>query len=299
MLEQRADSGVVQPTVCVLTGDVNLSKNVATALVQPDVGEPDLLKHWHTEASNAAKSGDVAFVKGTASKAWDVSIGASYEDRGMRKDSHDFFGMTLNVPLVQVPSSPMLPPMPTTNIPTEPGKAEHSASASSGAPQIAFTIDLKEDWAIDEGKAEASRDAGNVQKRTSDTGITEEGTAATSSGVPQPAAAEATEDRRSWKREREWDNAALPGRGPRNALTYNVAEGILKDMRRWYEERLDGEDVSVAVKHLHPCLFNTVTVPLNADIGIQTSALLSLRTSLRARSWSSPRSMWPIRSARS
>ena len=72
MLEQRANSGVVQPTVCVLTGDVNLSKNVATALVQPDVGEPDLLKHWHTEASNAAKSGDVAFVKGTPSKAWDI-----------------------------------------------------------------------------------------------------------------------------------------------------------------------------------------------------------------------------------
>ena len=32
--------------------------------------------------------------KGTASKAWDVSIGASYEDRGMRRDQHDFFGNT-------------------------------------------------------------------------------------------------------------------------------------------------------------------------------------------------------------
>ena len=81
MLEKKANSGVVQRTVCVLTGDVNLSKAVCTALVQPDVGEPDLLNHWHTEASNAAKSGDVAFVKGAASKTWDVSIGFSYADR--------------------------------------------------------------------------------------------------------------------------------------------------------------------------------------------------------------------------
>jgi hypothetical protein len=153
--------------------------------------------------------------------------------------------------------------MPTTNIPTEPENAEHSASAAAENPPTPVVVSTK-DCTIDEGKAEASRDAGDVQKRMSDTGITEEGTAATS-GVPQPAAAESTEDRRSSKRDREWDNAALPGRGPRNALTYNVAEGILKDMRRWYEERLDGEDVSVAWKHLHQCLFKTVTVPLSDD----------------------------------
>ena len=189
---------------------MNLSKDTATALVQPDVGQPDLLNHWHTQASNAAKSGDVAFLKGTPSKAWDITIGKSWEDRGMRKDDHDFFGVTLKVPLVQVPSSPMLPQMPTTNIPKEPVKAEHSASASSGAPQSAaaenpltpFVVSTK-DCTIDEGKAEASRDAGDVQKRMSDTGITEDGTAATS-GVPQPAAAESTEARRSSKRNREW-----------------------------------------------------------------------------------------------
>ena len=105
MLEQKANSGVVQPTVCVLTGDVNLSKDSATSIAQPEFGEPDLVNHWHTEASNAAKSGDVAFVRGAASKAWDVTIGFSYEDRGMRNDQHDFFGMTLKVPLVQVPPS--------------------------------------------------------------------------------------------------------------------------------------------------------------------------------------------------
>ena len=66
------------------------------------------------------------------------------------------------------------------------------------------------------------------------------------------------------KAQSKWDNAAPPGLGLRNALTHSDA--ILKDMRRWYEERLDGEDVSVAWKHLQQCLFKTVTVPLDADI---------------------------------
>ena len=64
----------------------------------------------------------------------------------------------------------------------------------------------------------------------------------------------------------EWDNAAPPGPGPRNALTYRVADAILVDMRNWYEARLEGEDVSAAWKHLHQCLFKRVTVPLDADM---------------------------------
>ena len=98
--------------------------------------------------------------------------------------------------------------------------------------------------------------------------------AATPSGVPQPAAAESTEEQEEKQVKRTSDTgtaekgtaAKPPGSGPRNALTHNVADAILKDMRRWYEERLDGEDVSVAWKHLQQCLFRTVTVPLHADI---------------------------------
>ena len=104
-LQDKANSGVVQPAVCILTGDVNLEKDSANALVQHEFGEPHLQEHWHTEISNAALLGDVAFVTGAASKAWDVTIGASYLDRGMGKDQHDFFGMTLKVPLVQVPTT--------------------------------------------------------------------------------------------------------------------------------------------------------------------------------------------------
>ena len=98
---------------------MNLSKDVATALLQPDEGEPDVVKHWHTETSVGAKSGDFAFVKGTPSWAWDISIGASYDERGMRNDQHDFFRIASKVPLVwKLPETKRnLPPMPTITPP--------------------------------------------------------------------------------------------------------------------------------------------------------------------------------------
>ena len=194
----------MQPTVCVLTGDVNLSRDAANAAAQPDVGEPDLLNHWHTEASNAAKSGDVVFVKGAASKSWDVSIGSSYNGRGMSRGQHDI-GMALEVPLVQEsPPSSMLPPRPTPASPSASSGAPHpvasGGSASSAAPQPvaaenppSLVMDLTEDRTTDEGMAAASRDAGTAQSRTADTGTVDEATVGTSSGVPQPAAANSTE----------------------------------------------------------------------------------------------------------
>ena len=38
----------------------------------------------------------------------DVPIGASYKDRGVRNDSHDFFGVTVSVPLFRIPETPAL-----------------------------------------------------------------------------------------------------------------------------------------------------------------------------------------------
>ena len=109
------------PLCALLLATCTSAKTSPPLFVQLDVGKPDLLNHWHTEASKAAKSGDVASVKGTTAKSWDVNIGSRYLDKGMRNDSHDFFGMALNVPLVQR---------------QHPEKAQHPASASSGAHQI-------------------------------------------------------------------------------------------------------------------------------------------------------------------
>ena len=185
-LEQKANSGIVQPTVCVLTGDVNLTEELTTDVVQPDVGEPDLVNHWHTETSNERKSGDVAFVKGTSSKPFDVSIGVSYRDRGMRHDQHDFFGMTLKVPLVQDPSTLMPPP----------GLETHQASASGNVLQRAAVESTQVRTGVEQESQEKQE-----ENPTTDEGKPDERTETTSSGVLQPAATESTEDRRGLKRE--------------------------------------------------------------------------------------------------
>ena len=72
--------------VAVLAGDPNLTIQQADPAVQHGEGTPDIFSHWHIETSNAGFGGDILFVKGTTSTPFDVSIGKSYEDRGIRKD---------------------------------------------------------------------------------------------------------------------------------------------------------------------------------------------------------------------
>ena len=71
---------------------------------------PNVLTQWHTQTSGATLSGDVAFVRGCESQAFDVTIGRSYKDRGMRIDCHDFFGVTIAVPLFDMPPDKKLRP---------------------------------------------------------------------------------------------------------------------------------------------------------------------------------------------
>ena len=101
-LEDSANSGALQPTVCVLTGDMNLDRYHADTVVQPDCGELDVLNRWHTQTSAAALPGDVAFIRGTPSEAFEIEIGRSYPNRGIRHDMHDCFGFELRIPLVHM-----------------------------------------------------------------------------------------------------------------------------------------------------------------------------------------------------
>ena len=103
---RKAKSSAFQPAVSVLCGDVNLDRDNADACCQADHGDPDVSTHWYTQTSSAARSGDVAFVRGCPSEAFDISVGASYSDRGMRKDCHDCFGITVSVPLFGSASVP-------------------------------------------------------------------------------------------------------------------------------------------------------------------------------------------------
>ena len=108
-LENRANSAALQPTVCVLTGDVNLNQQSAYTVVQPEVGQTNVEEHWHTQTARAALPGDVAFIKGTGSTNFPISIGCSYPGTGVRGNRHDFFGFELSVPLVKDPSLSPVP----------------------------------------------------------------------------------------------------------------------------------------------------------------------------------------------
>ena len=62
-------------------------------------GVPSFETDWHTRAAAVGPSGDVMLIHGSDSRVFDIDIGKSYEDRGMRHDSHDAFGVTVQVPL--------------------------------------------------------------------------------------------------------------------------------------------------------------------------------------------------------
>ena len=98
---RTVSSGASQPAapVFALTGDVNLNKAESDTIVQLESGEPSLVTQWRVLTSNAAKSGDVLFIKGALGEAFDVTVGESYTDRGIRKDQHDFFGVALSIPM--------------------------------------------------------------------------------------------------------------------------------------------------------------------------------------------------------
>ena len=62
-------------------------------------GHSKVNTQWQVLTSNAGLSGDVLFLKGAVGQALDVSVGASYKDRGIRNDDHDFFGVALSIPM--------------------------------------------------------------------------------------------------------------------------------------------------------------------------------------------------------
>ena len=99
--QKAASSSASQPTepVIVLTGDVNLDKNICDSIVQKEAGELSVHTQWQVMTSNAELSGDVLFIKGACGETFDVTVGKSYDDRGMRNDIHDFFGIALQIPM--------------------------------------------------------------------------------------------------------------------------------------------------------------------------------------------------------
>ena len=54
--------------------------------------------------------------------------------------------------------------------------------------------------------------------------------------------------------------------GPRHALTHGVQDGLLEELYRWYEERLEEGTVTSAWQHLQQCLFRRVRVSIETDM---------------------------------
>ena len=68
ILEKASNNFPIQRTVAVLCGDVNLYQADADACCQVQKGVSDVHTHWHTETSNEALLGDVAFIRGCESR---------------------------------------------------------------------------------------------------------------------------------------------------------------------------------------------------------------------------------------
>ena len=250
LLEEKAataSSGASQPTapVIVLTGDVNIDRAVADSVVQPEIGEPSVGSQWQVMTSAAARSGDVLFVKGAFGEALNVSVGASYADRGIRNDSHDFFGVALSIPMSDKTQrgQKRQPAGGATQPASKEHRQDNPRSSGSGAPQP--DARLPED---------------PNEKRVAKNKVAYTKAQFLAFYEPQE------------RGEREWAAAPLAGRkGRRNALTGRVmptAEAILEDMYEWYQSHVDEEEVALSTvfRHLQNTLFKNVTVELREDV---------------------------------
>ena len=87
-----------QPIVPVLGGACYLSKQTAEEATQPmQPEEPNWRTVWQEHATTATLSGDLIFVKGAHAKSFDLPLGPSHRNWGVRNRSHDAIAIELRV----------------------------------------------------------------------------------------------------------------------------------------------------------------------------------------------------------
>ena len=88
--------------VLLLAGDCNLPSYLAeqgVAHLQPqDVANADEV--WQVKTTTNDCLGDACFVKGCSVAVFEVEVGISYPEQGMRPDGHDALGIVLKLPLL-------------------------------------------------------------------------------------------------------------------------------------------------------------------------------------------------------
>ena len=98
LMANAPSDSAAQPVVYVLVGDCNLSRELAEEATQALQPEPaDWKSVWHVHATTAALGGDLIFVKGANAHSFDLPVGYSHRDRGIRHDTHDAIGIELRV----------------------------------------------------------------------------------------------------------------------------------------------------------------------------------------------------------
>ena len=248
ILEKASNSRVLQPTVAILCGDVNLNQDNADACCQPRKGDamPDVLTQWHTQTSTPALSGDVAFVRGCTSRAFDVTIGSSYKDRGIRNDCHDFFGVTVAVPLFPIPQ----------------GKKVQKVR------QVTFSV---EELSVEDTPKDSEMKVEELSVK-----IEQKDSEMNSASVSQPSAREAASA--AAQEDSEMKNTASDSQSSVSdtasaAPSTNVGDAIVREMQAWYADRIGDASVATTWKHLHSVLFKKVRVPYAADIWNQSASV--------------------------
>jgi hypothetical protein len=99
-IQQYVGQRCLEQSVQILLGDFNLTAEQTRVICQgvKDVSGYDT--DWHPQAATAGLGGDVMLISGSDSTVFDIPIGRSYDDRGMRHDNHDAFGVEVQVPLL-------------------------------------------------------------------------------------------------------------------------------------------------------------------------------------------------------
>ena len=99
LLLDDTDDCAFQPVVCVLLGDTNLMKSEAEEAVQllQPVADSEYDNVWSVHETLGNKGGDLLYVKGAHANLFELPIGCSYRDCGVRNNHHDAFGVELKV----------------------------------------------------------------------------------------------------------------------------------------------------------------------------------------------------------
>ena len=226
--------GSQQPIVYVLVGDCNLEKDEGEEATQPlQQHEGAWSDDWHVHGTQAQKGGDILFVKGAHASLFELPVGVSHSDRGIRHDNHDAFGVELRLFAKNARQ-------PDSTATLESNKRMHS----------------KTEDAIDETPPP-------VVPKQSLAGCVSDCAPRTVSR--RPSLANMLTDDASQL------SANRPGRA-RNAITHNVTQSVWKSISDWWSGREDGQRLFKETKDLQRLLFSKRQHAVPEDLWIPGAA---------------------------